>query len=134
LNQKDANSQSEAGSNESAGGNKKQNVKWVPTPNCEKVFSLAKDETFLFDETKVIASNGKLSYAFVITNKKYEYFFIEDGKRSGPFNQAPVNQLHIRSDKIETEEYGSADDEKIEISNDQKDPVAMQYSKTINNQ
>lgn len=121
------------GSEQSAGN--KQKTKWTPTPDCEKIFTLASGETFLFDETKVKAVNGKLSYAFIVTNKNYEYFLIEDGKRSGPFKEAPVNQMNIRVEKSETEDDGSSDrdDGIIQIGNDKKDPVAMQYSKTINN-
>lgn len=107
----------------------KTSVKWVPTPDCEKVFTLAKGETFLFDETRIITKNGKMSYAFVVTNRNYEYFLIEDGKRTGPFKEAPVNDLQI---KPVTEESGK-DDETIELNPEKKDPVAIQYSKTINN-
>jgi hypothetical protein len=109
----------------------KPKVKWIPTPDCEKIFTLAPGETFLYDETKVRSINGKLSYAFIITNKKYEYFLIEDGKRSGPFNEPPVNQLNIHVQKKEGEVQ--KDDGTIQLGSDKKDPIAMQYSKTINN-
>ncbi|MBL0144785.1 MAG: hypothetical protein IPP48_02530 [Chitinophagaceae bacterium] len=115
---------------------KKTKVKWVPTPDCDKLFVLEKGETFLYDETKVIAANGKLSYSFILQNKSYEYFLIEDGKRSGPFKEAPVAQMNIVSDKRDSDEdNGSSnnDDEKIDMGSGKKDAVTAQYSKTINN-
>jgi hypothetical protein len=78
---------------------KKTKVKWQPTSDCSKLFTLEKGETFLYDETKVLSVNGKLTTYFVVTNKSYEYFLIEDGKRTGPFKEAPVKQMNIVSDK-----------------------------------
>jgi hypothetical protein len=114
---------------------KKAKVKWQPTSDCSKLFTLEKGETFLYDETKVFSANGKLTTYFVVTNKKYEYFLIEDGKRTGPFNEAPVKQMNIVSDKKNSEEDGNNNDDndKIEMGGDKKDPVAQQYSKTISN-
>ncbi|MBX9784124.1 MAG: hypothetical protein K2X48_12615 [Chitinophagaceae bacterium] len=114
-------------------GSSKTKVKWVPVPGCEKVFTLAAGETFFYDETKVTASNGKLSYAFIISNKKYEYFLIEDGTRSGPFKEPPVSQLRAMVQKPENETGDNNDDGRIELGGNKKDPVAMQYSKTISN-
>jgi hypothetical protein len=115
---------------------KKTTIKWQPTSDCSKLFTLENGETFLYDETKVYSANGKLSTYFVVTNKKYEYFLIEDGKRTGPFKEAPVKQMNIVSDKKNSEEDSGSnndDDEKIEMGGDKKDPVAQQYSKTISN-
>jgi hypothetical protein len=115
---------------------KKAKVKWQPTSDCSKLFTLENGETFLYDETKVVSVNGKLTTYFVVSNKKYEYFLIEDGKRTGPFNEAPVKQMNIVSDKRNSEEYAdgnSDDDDKIEMGGDKKDPVAQQYCKTISN-
>ena len=108
-------------------------TKWVPTSDCEKVFTLDKGEKFFYDETKVITKEGKLSYSFILQNNKYEYFLIEDGKRSGPFKEVPVKESQIVSDKIETDGGGNDDDEKIELGSGKKDAVTAQYSKTINN-
>jgi hypothetical protein len=115
--------------------NKKTKIKWQPTQDCNKLFTLEKGETFLYDETKVFANNGKLTTAFVLVNSKYEYFLVEDGNRTGPFKEAPVKQMNIVSEKNTEEENGNADndDEKIEIGNSKKDAMAAQYSKTINN-
>jgi hypothetical protein len=132
---KNSTAQPQTGNNEQPAGNKSK-TKWTPTPDCDKLFTLEQGETFLYDETKVTAANGKLSYAFVIINKRYEYFLIEDGKRSGPFKQAPISQLNIRVEKNETgEDNGSSgsDDGSIQLGGDKKDPVAVQYTKTINN-
>lgn len=110
--------------------------KWQPSANDEKLFTLEKGESFFYDETKVIAANGKISYAFVVQNKNREYFLIEDGKRSGPFRQAPVDQMNIVSDKKDENEdsgSGSDDQESIQLGNDKKDPVTAQYSKMISN-
>jgi hypothetical protein len=114
----------------------KTKVKWVPSPEDQKLFTLDKGEKFLYDETKVTAYNGKLKYAFVTVNSKYEYFLIEDGNRSGPFKEAPVKQMNIISDKRNEEENSGSDDTddgKIELGGDNRDKVAQQYSKTINN-
>jgi hypothetical protein len=120
---------------EAPASTKKAKVKWQPTSDCSKLFTLEKGESFFYDETKVFYGNGKLSTAFVVSNKNYEYFLIEDGKRTGPFKEAPVKQMNIVSDKKNSEEDGNNndDDDKIEMGGDKKDPVAQQYSKTINN-
>ncbi len=105
-------------------------VKWQPTPDCEKIFTLEEGETFLYDETKVFAANGKVGHAFVLQNKKYEYFLIEDGKRTGPFKEAPLKSAKQYGNE---EDDGSFDknDDKVSIGNDDRDPVALKYSKTI---
>lgn len=123
------------GTNEPQSSSNKTKTKWQPTADCSRLFQLEKDETFLYDETKVVAVNGKVMTYFVITNKKYEYFLIEDGKRTGPFKEAPLKQMNIVSDKKNSDEDdgSSEDEEKIEIGGDKKDPVAQQYSKTIAN-
>jgi hypothetical protein len=114
----------------------KTKTKWQPTPDCEKLLTLNSGETILFDETKVFAKEGKMSYAFITQDKSYKYYLIEDGKRSGPFNQAPINQvaINVEAEAGEDENQNSTnDDEKIEIGNNKKDAVTAQYSKTINN-
>jgi hypothetical protein len=118
-----------------AASNKKTKVKWQPTADCNKIFTLEKGETFLYDETKVYADNGKLMTAFILMNNKYEYFLIKDGNRTGPFKEAPLKDMNIVSDKRDEEEESNNnnDDEKIEIGSSKKDPMAAQYSKTINN-
>lgn len=104
--------------------------KWVPTSNCNLVFTLDAGEQFFYDETEVVAKNNAMSYSFIVQNKKYEYFLIEDGVRTGPFKEAPSRKV----DKPETEEESTSsnDDDKISMGGDSKDPVAIQYSKTIN--
>jgi hypothetical protein len=102
---------------------------WLDTSLCKVVFTLngASGEYLLYDETSVVADNNKISYGFVVSNKKYEYFLIEDGKRSGPFKEPPVNSLK----RSPGSGGGKDDDDMIQMGNDKKDPVAMQYSKTI---
>jgi hypothetical protein len=107
-------------------------IKWQPTPDCDKLFSLEKGETFFYDETKVFTANGKISTAFIVMNSRYEYFLIEDGKRTGPFKEPPVKEMFIISDKA-GDEAGNSDDEKIEMAGGEKDPVAQQFCKTISN-
>jgi hypothetical protein len=119
-----------ATNNQGASSTNKPKEKWVPTADCEKLFTLEKGETFLYDETKVTAVNGKISYAFIVINSKYEYYVVEDGKRTGPFKEPPLNQLQLKAERADASE---SNDEKIELGGDKKDPVAMQYSKTINN-
>lgn len=128
-------SQQETTTEEQAPAQNKSAAKWQPTADCEKLFLLQPGESFFYDETKVVAINGKMSYAFVIQNKNHEYFLIEDGKRSGPFREAPVAQMNIVSDKKYTNEDSGGsdnDDDNIKLGNDEKDPVTAQYSKTIN--
>ncbi len=114
---------------------KKTKVKWQPTTDCNKLFTLDNGETFFYDETKVFVKDGKVSTAFIVVNKKYEYFLVEDGKRTGPFKEAPVKDMNIVSEKRDDDEQNNNtnDDEKIEIGNEKKDPISAQYSKTINN-
>lgn len=98
-----------------------------PSGDCKPVFTLETDERFFYDETNVMGYNNQLSYAFVIQNRKYEYFLVENGVRTGPFKEAPMAS-------VRREMTSSDDNEKDEISmgNERKDPVALQYSKTIN--
>jgi hypothetical protein len=112
----------------------KTKAKWQPTPDCEKLFTLAAGETFLYDETKVFTKDGKMSYAFITQDKSYKYYLIEDGKRSGPFNEAPVNQVAIKVETSENEnESVGNNDDKIELGSNKKDAITLQYSKTISN-
>lgn len=120
-------------SEEEAESGKKMAAKWEPTPDAVKLFTLEKDEQFLYDETKVTVINGKLIYSFVVMNSKYKYFLIEDGKRTGPYDEPPLKLMQIKSDKNENTAGSDDEDEKIELSDNSKDPVALQYSKTINN-
>jgi hypothetical protein len=91
------------------------------------------NETLLYDETKVSLKDNKLSYAFVTTNKKYEYYLIEDGKRTGPFRESPIASMKRNSDEENEDGNSGKDDDQITIGNDKRDPVALQYSKTISN-
>lgn len=126
--------QQETASEEQAPAQNKAAAKWQPTADCEKLFVMQPGESFFYDETKVVAINGKVSYSFVIQNKNHEYFLIVDGKRSGPFRDAPVDQMNIVSDKkYSTEDSGGSEsDDDIKMGNNEKDPVTAQYSKTIN--
>ena len=54
---------------EAPASTKKTKVKWQPTSDCSKLFTLEKGESFFYDETKVFYGNGKLSTAFVVSNK-----------------------------------------------------------------
>ena len=99
---------------------------------CQLVFTMdaASGEKILYDETSVFVKDNKLSYAFVTTNKKYEYFLVEDGKRTGPFKEP---QLPSMKRDENDEEPGNKNDDHIDLGGSKKDPVAVQYSKTINN-
>lgn len=94
----------------------------APT-NGKVVFSLNTDEYVLYDETAIIATNTGINYQFIVKNSKYEYFLISNGERTGPFKNPPLKSA--RAD----EENGSAGND-VSIG-DNKDPVAIQYSKTI---
>jgi len=99
----------------------------APPINGSVVFTMASDENLLHDESKIITKNNAVSYSFVIQNKKNEFFLVEDGNRSGPFKESPINSM-----KSDDEDAGSSDNNRDEISmGDKKDPVAIQYSKTI---
>jgi hypothetical protein len=124
------------GSTKENGSNTPEKEKWQPTAGCNKLFTLAAGEYLLYDETKVFTSNDQLNTAFVVANKKYEYFLIENGQRSGPFNEPPLKQMNIQSaKKLEEDEAGNHEDEseRITIGDSKRDPIAQQYSKTINN-
>lgn len=109
-------------------GNANSKTPATPPPYCNAIFTLNEDESFLYDEAEVFLVNNKVGYTFVLQNKKYEYFVVDDGKRTGPFKESPV-----KSAKPADEEEGSSsssDDDKVSMGDD-KDPVAIQYSKTI---
>ena len=114
----------------SENSNKNESKTPVKPPSyCDSIFVINAEETFLYDESEVFAVNNQTSYTFVVQNNKYEYFVIEDGKRTGPFKESPVKSV-----KPLEEEDGSSsskDDDKVSMGDD-KDPIAIQYSKTIN--
>ena len=97
-----------------------------PSANCSLIFTLDKEEKFFHDESRIIAKNNILNYAFVIRNMKKEFFLIEDGKRTGPFTESPIVSSKKRPSGIQ--EVISED---IKMGNAQKDPMTAQYSKTI---
>jgi hypothetical protein len=110
-------------------GNSNAKTPSAPPTNGSVVFSMGSDENLLYDEAKIITRNSKVSYSFVVQNKKYEYFLIEDGNRTGPFKEAPLRSMKPAEDS----EDGSSGNSNDEVSiGDKKDPVAIQYSKTIN--
>lgn len=111
-------------SNENSGGEKRSSQQ--PDTGCRVVFSLAEGENFLYDESKILTQNNQLHYSFVIQNKKYEYFLIDNGNRTGPFKEAPIKSMQ----ENEEGNSGSNNDE-ISVGGDKQDPVALQYSKTI---
>lgn len=128
-NSSDDNSSSNSSSSSSSGSasSSKANSREAATAptNGTVVFSLGSDEQLLYDETAIIASNNNVSYQFVVKNSKYEYFVIDNGNRTGPFKNPP-----IKSTKAAME--NESDDNGNNVSmGDQKDPVAIQYTKTI---
>jgi hypothetical protein len=122
---------SNEGNSEPSGNNEKPGKKQVKPDSlaCKVIGQLGEGETFLYDETSVIAQDNKLSYSFVIINKQYQYFLMENGTRTGPFKEAPIKSVK----RVDEEDDGSPDkdDAAITLGNDKKDPVALQYSKTI---
>ena len=123
------NSNTDANKSNSNATETKKEKQWVPTSGCNVVFTLADDETLLYDESEIITKNNKLSYSFIIQNKKYEFFLVEDGKRTGPFKESPLKSMR----ESEEGDEGSSGSNNDEVSlGDKKDPVAIQYSKTIN--
>jgi hypothetical protein len=120
--------------NNSETGNSKQKSKkdWIDTTACRVVFTLdgTSGEKLMYDETSVFVKDNKLSYSFVTSNKNYEYFLIEDGKRTGPFKYDKIPLPSMKKDEDE-EDNGNSNDDKINLGNENKDPVTLQYSKTI---
>lgn len=121
-------SNSQVSSNEQTEKKSDTKTPAAPPTNGSVVFSLGNDENLLYDESKILTRNNKVSYSFVVQNKKYEYFLIEDGNRTGPFKEAPIRSMK----PAEESEDGSSGNSNDEVSlGDKKDPVAIQYSKTI---
>ncbi len=132
---KKSNGDENTGSNNNAdAGNPGQKSKrdWIDTTACRAVFTLdgAGGEKLLYDETSVIAKDNKLSYAFVTVNKRYEYYLVEDGNRTGPFTYDKIPLPSMKKDEDE-EERSNSSDGNINLGNDKKDPVTLQYCKTI---
>lgn len=124
----DNSASSSSSSSSSSGSSSRANSKEATTPpaNGTVVFSLGSDEQLLYDETAIIASNNDVSYQFVVKNSKYEYFVIDNGNRTGPFKSPPIKSTKAA---MENESSGSSDNN-VSMG-DQKDPVAIQYTKTI---
>jgi hypothetical protein len=117
--------------NEGANNNEKGTPKKQQKPDslaCKVIGQLGEGETFLFDETSVIAQNNTVNYSFVIVDKNYQYFLIENGKRTGPFKEAPIKSAKQYGDE---EESSEKNDDKVTIGNDDRDPIAIKYTKTI---
>lgn len=119
-----SNQNNSSGSNENSGVEKRASQQ--PDTGCRVVFSLAEGENLLYDESKILTQNNQLHYSFVIQNKKYEYFLIDNGNRTGPFKEASIKSMQ----ENEEGSSGSNNDE-ISVGGDKQDPVALQYSKTI---
>jgi hypothetical protein len=117
--------------NDATPQNKKLKKDWIDTTACRVIFTLdaATGEKLMYDETSVFARDNKLSYAFVTGNKNYEYYLIEDGNRTGPFKYDKIPLPGIRNEEGEAQRDNSNDN--ISFGNDKKDPIALQYSKTI---
>lgn len=98
----------------------------LPPENGSVIFSMTDQENLMYDESRILAKNDKLSYLFVIRNNRSEYFLVEDGKRTGPFKTAPVNSV------VENAEQDGDKKDEISLGNDRKDATALKYSKTIN--
>jgi hypothetical protein len=120
------NRQSSPGKEENANNTKAPSA---PPSNCNIVFTLENNEKFLYDETQIIVKNNTISHQFVTVNNRYEYFLIDNGKRSGPFKEAPL--ASSKADD-ENESASGNDDDNISMGNDNKDAAAIQYCKTIN--
>lgn len=97
---------------------------------CTVVFKLESGETFMHDETSIAARNNAVNYQFVVSNRSYEYFLIDNGKRTGPFKQAPMASAKGGDDDGDNGSSNS-DDDNMSMGGDHKDPVSLQYSKTI---
>jgi len=122
-------SNSQGSSNEQTQKSSDAKTPTAPPTNGSVIFSMSSDENMLYDESKIITKSNKVSYSFVIQNKKYEYFLIEDGNRTGPFKDAPIKSMKPSE---ESEDGGSSNaGDEVSIG-DKKDPVAIQYGKTIN--
>jgi hypothetical protein len=123
-------------SNEASAAGNGNASSWSPTPADVKTFSLEDNETLLYDETRIIAVNNQLNYAFVTRNNRYEYFLIDNGQRSGPFKEAPIAQLKARVEKAENgeeEDNGSSGNEDaFNMGTEMKDPVSQKHTRTIN--
>ncbi len=128
LDSKSSGSSTDAGSNKSENSDKQEDKKQPSSPpeNGAVVFTLEPAEALMYDESKVLAKNGKLNYFFVVKNNRYEYFLVEDGKRTGPFKAPPLPSLQDAQGDNESE-----NSTKPALGND-KDPVAIKYTKTIN--
>lgn len=104
----------------------KEKKQSAPPENGSVVFSMTEGESLMYDEARILAKNNKLNYSFVVKNSRHEYFLVEDGKRTGPFKEAPVKSLQ------ETGEDTGGSTSEISLGNDRKDATALKYSKTIN--
>lgn len=124
-NESNGDNSSSASSSSSSSSSKSSNAKEAATPpaNGTVVFSLGADEQLLYDETAIIAGSTGVSYRFIIKNSKYEYFLIDNGTRTGPFKVPPLKSSNVSSD-----DPGNSNDVSM---GDSKDPVAIQYTKTI---
>ncbi len=96
-----------------------------PGGDAKLVFTLAPDERLLYDESRVMAYNQQLQYQFVLQNRKYDFFLVDNGVRTGPFKSAPQMSRMAASTRKDDEQ------DEINLGNDRKDPVTLQYSKTI---
>ncbi|RYF85161.1 MAG: hypothetical protein EOO03_13710, partial [Chitinophagaceae bacterium] len=71
-----------------------------PPTNGKVVFSMEAEETLLYDETAVAASNNGVNYQFVVRSKA-GYFLIDNGTKTGPFKTAPIKSKNISQEFAE---------------------------------
>ncbi|MDX2047312.1 MAG: hypothetical protein SFU87_11030 [Chitinophagaceae bacterium] len=98
----------------------------TPPPGSTKAFTLDAGETLMYDESEIIAENNNVGYRIITQNRKYEYFLIENGQKTGPFKQPPGRTRVSKDDESANESSF-----KTKSSGNGPDPVAAQYSKTI---
>ncbi len=109
-----------AETNDNGNTKEKKNEPQTPPANGSLAFTLDEGERIMYDESSIKGSNNDLSWKFV-TYKEGKYFLIDNGKRTGPFDDSP-----IQSKKAESGESGGTSS----LEGDEK--TAKKYTKLAN--
>jgi hypothetical protein len=110
-----------AESNDNNKSKEKKNEPQTPPTNGTLAFTLDEGERIMYDEASITGSKNNLSWKFVTYSKEGKYFLIDNGNRTGPFDDSPIT-----SKRAESGESGSASS----LEGDEK--VAKKYTKLAN--
>ena len=83
-----------SGNNNSNNNSGSSTVKAPPNASeCTLAVTLDAGEVLMYDETKVYLTDGKTVGWKIVTQKDKKFYLIDNGTRTGPFDEPPLNSI-----------------------------------------